>query len=98
MLVDHDTKTAPERRSVAVPVGLKLVAQPAVTWLPARVLSGVSPHPTHAEVALAALPTATGPFVPPELCGRDESVRSRGLRASAIAFVLRIIGSLAPVG
>jgi predicted permease len=97
-LAERETGSAAEAGSVTLLVGLKLLAQPAVTWLLATSLFGLSPPLTHAAVLLAALPTGTGPFMLAELYRREAGTTSRVLLASTIVSVLTISGYLALIG
>ncbi len=63
--------------SAALLVGFKQILQPAVTWILATVVFGLSPMLTHAAVLLAALPTGTGRSCwPSSTAGRQPSPRT----------------------
>ncbi len=79
-------------------VGLKLIAQPVVTWLIAAPLMNLPPAATHTAVLLAALPTGTGPFMLAEFYGREASLTSRVVLASTVLSVLTISAYLALAG
>jgi predicted permease len=81
--------------SAALLVGFKLILQPAVTWVLAVTVFGLSPLLTHAAVLLAALPTGTGPFMLAEFYQREADVTSSVLLASTLASVVTISGYLA---
>jgi hypothetical protein len=81
--------------SAALLVGFKLVLQPAVTWVMATAVFGLSPLLTHVAVLLAALPTGTGPFMLAEFYKREAEMTSNVILASTIASVLTISGYLA---
>lgn len=81
--------------AAALLVGFKLVLQPAVTWVLATSVFGLSPLLTHAAVLLAALPTGTGPFMLAELYRREAGVTSSVVLASTTASVVTISGYLA---
>jgi predicted permease len=68
-------------------VGLKLIAQPAVTWVLASLVFGLSVKLTHVAVFLAALPTGTGPFMLAELYKREASAISKAILISTIVAV-----------
>jgi len=81
--------------SAALLVGFKLVLQPAVTWVLATSVFGLTPLLTHAAVLLAALPTGTGPFMLAEFYRREASVTSNVVLASTVASVGTISAYLA---
>jgi predicted permease len=81
--------------SAALLVGFKLILQPAVTWILATVVFGLSPMLTHAAVLLAALPTGTGPFMLAEFYGREAAITSNVVLTSTILSVMTISGYLA---
>jgi hypothetical protein len=62
--------------STALLVGLKLVLQPAATWLLATRVFGLPPLLTHTAVLLAALPTGAGPFLLAEFDRREAGITS----------------------
>jgi malonate transporter len=68
-------------------VGLKLVAQPAITWLVAAPLLGLPTAAVHTAVLLAALPTGTGPFMLAEFYEREAVRTSRVVLATTILSV-----------
>jgi predicted permease len=70
-----------------LPVGLKLIAQPVVTWVLASSVFGLSAKLSHVAVFLAALPTGTGPFMLAELYKREASVTSKAILLSTIGAV-----------
>lgn len=77
-------------RSIGLLVGCKLAVQPAITWLLASVVFGLSPLLTHAAVLLAALPTGTGPFMLAEFYGREADITSDAILASTIVSLLTV--------
>lgn len=81
--------------AAALLVGLKLVVQPALTWLLAARVFGLSPGLTHAAVLLAALPTGTGPFMLAEFYRREADVTSTVVLVSTIASVFTLSAYLA---
>jgi predicted permease len=81
--------------SAALLVGLKLVAQPAETWVLATRVFGLSPLLTHVAVLLAALPTGTGPFMLAEFYRREANVTSTVVLASTLASLVTISAYLA---
>jgi predicted permease len=71
-------------------VALKLVAQPAATWLLAAHVFHLAPSATRVAVLLAALPTGTGPFMLAELYDRQAAVTARTVLASTVASLATI--------
>jgi predicted permease len=84
--------------TAAILVGLKLVAQPVVTWVIAAQLLQLPPAATHTAVLLAALPTGTGPFMLAEFYNREAALTGRVVLASTILSILTISIYLAVVG
>ncbi len=90
---------ARQRVSTAgVLVGLKLVAQPLITWIVAAPLLNLPPETTHIAVLLAALPTGTGSFMLAEFYGREASLTGRVVLVSTVLSVATISGYLAIAG
>jgi malonate transporter and related proteins len=81
--------------SAALLVALKLVLQPAATWLLATSVFGLSPLLTHTAVLLAALPTGAGPFMLAEFYRREAGVTSTAVLASTVASLATISAYLA---
>lgn len=86
------------RGAAAGLVGLKLLLQPAVTWVLAALVFGLPPLLTQTAVLLAALPTGTGPFMLAELYRRDGAVTSGVVLASTVASVATVSACLAWAG
>ena len=94
-----ERKTAePNTGATVLLVTFKLVVQPAVAWVLATAVFGLSPLLTHAAVLLAALPTGTGPFMLAEFYRREASVTSNVVLVSTILSVLTLSGYLAIAG
>ncbi|MDM9647710.1 AEC family transporter [Rhizobium sp. S163] len=90
---------ATERAATAgILVGLKLVAQPLVTWVIAGPLLHLPPVAVHTCVLLAALPTGTGPFMLAEFYGREASLTGRVVLASTVLSIGTISAYLAVAG
>jgi predicted permease len=90
---------ARQRTSTAtILVALKLIVQPALTWLIAGPLLHLPPLAAHAAVLLAALPTGTGPFMLAEFYGREASLTGRVVLASTILSIFTISTYLAIAG
>jgi malonate transporter and related proteins len=85
-------------KTAGILVGLKLIAQPIVTWLIAAPLLNLAPAATHTAVLLAALPTGTGPFMLAEFYGREASLTSRVVLASTVLSVPTISAYLVVAG
>ena len=88
---------ARNHRPVTGLVALKLVAQPAVTWMFA-VAFRLPPQLTHSAVLLAALPTGTGPFMLAEFYQREASITSSVILVSTLVSVLTLTLYLAMIG
>ncbi|HEY0234622.1 MAG TPA: AEC family transporter [Afipia sp.] len=90
---------AKQRISTAgILVGLKLIAQPLVTWIIAGPVLGLPPVMTHTAVVLAALPTGTGSFMLAEFYGREAGLTGRVVLASTVLSVATISLYLGIVG
>jgi predicted permease len=89
-LAGQKPEKQPAHALTATLVALKLVLQPAVTWVLAAIVFQLSPLLTHAAVLLAALPTGTGPFMLAEFYRREASVTGRVVLASTIVSILTI--------
>jgi malonate transporter and related proteins len=76
--------------SATVLIWLKLVLQPAVTWVLATCVFGLSPLLTHTAVLLAALPTGTGPFMLAEFYQREASITSNVVLVSTVISLVTI--------
>ncbi|MFT4074273.1 MAG: AEC family transporter [Asticcacaulis sp.] len=74
----------------ALLVGLKLIAQPALTWLACVYWLHLSATDTRLCVVLAALPTGTGPFMLAEFYHREATITSRVILASTIASLITL--------
>ena len=81
---------APANTAVAVMVALKLIVQPAVTWLLATQVFRLDALSTHIAVLMAALPTGTGPFMLAEFYQREAGVTSRTILVSTLLAVATI--------
>ncbi len=92
-----DKRESGERdlKSAGLLVGLKLLAQPALTWALAVKVFSLNPLLTHTAVLLAALPTGTGPFMLAEFYRREAGITSRVVLTSTVASLLTISGYLA---
>jgi malonate transporter and related proteins len=84
--------------SAALLAGFKLVLQPAIAWVLARVIFGLSPLLTHVAVLLAALPTGTGPFMLAEFYRREADVTSNVILISTVVSILTVSCYLAVAG
>jgi predicted permease len=96
-LAEKRERSEQNSRTTTILVGLKLILQPAITWLLASIVFGLSPLLTHTAVLLSALPTGTGPFMLAEFYRREASVTSNGVLASTIVSLVTLSGYLALV-
>jgi hypothetical protein len=89
-LAERTSGSAPARRESWGLTGVKLVAQPALTWwLATRVF--VLPAPlAQIAVLLAALPTGTGPFMLAEYYRREAHVTSRTILLSTLGSLVTL--------
>lgn len=71
-------------------VALKLLVQPALTWILATQVFGLTEFQTHSAVLIAALPTGTGPFMLAEFYKRDASLTARAILISTILSMLSV--------
>jgi predicted permease len=75
----------------------KLLAQPAITWVIAAPVLHLPSFTTHVAVALAAMPTGTGPFMLAEFYRRESATTSRTILLSTIGAVLTLSAYLAMI-
>ena len=86
-------------RVQAALVALKLVGQPAVTWVVAVPILALPSSVAYIAVLLAALPTGTGPFMLAEFYQREALLTSRVvlpttvLSVATLSFYLAVAGS-----
>lgn len=76
--------------TASILVGLKLVAQPTITWVIAGPLLNLPAVTTHTVVLLAALPTGTGPFMLAEFYNREAALTGRVVLTSTVLSILSI--------
>lgn len=82
---------ATERFSTAgILVVLKLVVQPAVTWVIAGPILQLPASTVQIAVLLAALPTGTGPFMLAEFYNREASLTGRVVLVSTVLSIATI--------
>lgn len=79
-----------DARAVALLLFLKLVAQPAATWIIAGPLLRLPPVALTTAVLMAALPTGTGPFMLAEFYTREGAITSRVILLSTVLSILSI--------
>lgn len=89
----RETKRA-ETGTVGLLIGLKLVAQPLVTWVMAALVFRLPPALVQPAVLLAALPTGTGPFMLAEFYQREAGTTSTVIICSTVLSVLTLTGYL----
>ncbi|MCW1884220.1 AEC family transporter [Luteolibacter flavescens] len=80
--------------AVGLLIGLKLVAQPLVTWVMAALVFKLPPALVQPAVLLAALPTGTGPFMLAEFYQREAGITSKVIICSTVLSVLTLTGYL----
>jgi predicted permease len=85
-----DTSGKPNWRDLSALVSLKLIGQPAITWLLARYVFDLSPLLIGIAVVVAALPTGTGSFMMASLYRRDATVTAGSIMASTVFSVVTI--------
>lgn len=71
-------------------VGLKLIAQPAVTWVIAVPVLGLEAEVAHIAVLLAALPTGTGPFMLAEFYQREALLTGRVVLITTVMSIFTL--------
>ncbi|HEY4318499.1 MAG TPA: AEC family transporter [Herbaspirillum sp.] len=76
-------------------VMLKLVLQPAITWLLAFHVFSMPPVWANAALLLSALPTGTGPYMLAELYKREAGVTSSAILGSTILSLMTLALCLA---
>jgi predicted permease len=96
-LAAPSNSTLTHYKSSALLVGLKLIAQPVLTFWLASSVFHLSPLLTHSATLLAALPTGTGPFMLAEFYNREAVVTSKTILISTALSVLTVSGYLALV-
>lgn len=93
-LAGQSAEKQPSQAATTMLVALKLILQPAITWVMAATVFQLSPLLTHAAVLLAALPTGTGPFMLAEFYRREASITGRVVLTSTIVSVATITAYL----
>ncbi|MBB2200752.1 AEC family transporter [Gluconacetobacter tumulisoli] len=81
---------SPRASTAGILVGLKLVAQPLVTWIVAAPVLNLPSAMTHVAVLLAALPTGTGSFMLAEFYDREAALTGRVVLASTVLSIATI--------
>ena len=76
-------------------VFLKLIAQPALTWVMAVPVLGLPGPQAHLAILLAALPTGTGPFMLAEFYDRESVLTGRMILITTILSVATLSAYLA---
>lgn len=76
--------------TAAILVGLKLIAQPLITWIIASPLLHLPPTMTKVAVLLAALPTGTGSFMLAEFYDREATLTGRVVLATTVLSIATI--------
>ncbi|PEQ11998.1 transporter [Novosphingobium sp. PC22D] len=88
MVADNARHTRPG--VVAQLVALKLIVQPALTWLLATQVFRLSPFLTNTAVLIAALPTGTGPFMLAEFYRREAKLTAQVILVSTLLSVATV--------
>ncbi|MDE1147357.1 MAG: AEC family transporter [Azospirillaceae bacterium] len=89
-LAEKRPNAEPNLGATGLLVGLKLVAQPLLTWVLATWFFHLPVPAGRAAVLLAALPTGTGPFMVAEFYRREAGLTSRAVLVSTILSLLTI--------
>ena len=84
----------PSAGEVGILTAIKLLAQPAITWLLATQVFALSASMTAIAVLMAMLPTGTGPFMIAEVYHREAAITARVVLASTIASIVTITAYL----
>ena len=84
--------------AIGVPVGLKLLFQPAVTAVLALYIFDVPPVWSRPAVLLSALPIGSGPFTIAKLYGLQPGVTSGAILASHVVSVATVSALVAYLG
>ncbi|ECA0044432.1 TPA: AEC family transporter [Klebsiella pneumoniae] len=93
-----DKRQNNEQATVTMLVVLKLLIQPALTWLFATKVFNLSPLLVHTAVLLAALPTGTGPFMLAEFYRREASTTSKCVLFSTVVSMFTLSAYLYLIG
>jgi malonate transporter len=93
-LAEKREAATPNTRDAALLVTLKLIAQPALSWILATQVFHLSPSLTRTAVLIAALPTGTGPFMVAEFYGREATLTSRTVLVSTVLSLATITAYL----
>ena len=97
-LADAGESEAPgSKLTVGLLAGLKLIAQPLITWVIAGPILGLSPFLVSGAVLIAALPTGTGPFMLAEFYGRGRRLTAQVVLITTLISVVTtavLIGQL----
>lgn len=83
---------------IALLTGLKLLAQPLLTWALAVHVFRLPAPLVHGAVLLAMLPTGTGAFMLAQLYGREAALTARVVLVTTLLSVPLIIGWLSWIG
>lgn len=90
-LAGNSAHAVPARQSTAaILVGLKLIAQPLITWIIAAPVLHLPPEMTKVAVLLAALPTGTGSFMLAEFYDREAALTGRVVLATTVCSIATI--------
>jgi len=85
-----EARPRPKLGELGMQVGLKLVAQPVLTWALAHWVFRLPAALTAIAVVLAALPTGTGPFMLATMYGRDAGKIAGSILVSTVLSIVTI--------
>jgi malonate transporter len=85
-----DVRSRPKWGEISDMVLLKLLGQPALTWLLARFVFHLPPLLTGVAVVVAALPTGTGPYMLANIYRRDAAAIAGSIFVSTVLSVVSI--------
>lgn len=97
-LAEKTQGAKPNLGDVALLTGLKLLAQPLLTWALAVFVFRLPAPLMHGAVLLAMLPTGTGAFMLAQKYGREATLTARVVLTSTLLSMPLIIGWLAWIG
>jgi predicted permease len=92
------SEAAEEHALIAQLVALKLLVQPAITYILAFRVFTMPPLWAHVALLLSALPIGTGPFMLAKLYDREAAVTSRAILISTLLSVLTVSALVAWLG
>lgn len=97
-LAEKRQEAKPPAKQITMLVMLKLIGQPALTYVLAAHVFHMSDAAMQMAVVISALPTGTGPFMAAEFYGRKAGITSRSILFSTIGSVLSVTLLLSLLG